>query len=789
MLPTLNNHRKKQPQYKIKHYSQDIIPINECFTDGVMLVNNYFCKTYLFTDINYKTADRELRQSIIESYSTLIKKLDEQALFKITIVNRPLSIRDYGNGIFMEYKGDETDIYRREYNEMYQEALDSKEGLTQERYITIAVPKKTIEEARHFFEVVESEIYDAFTNIGSSITELSTDDKLNLLCRFFRPNDIDRIEFDYATAKSLSHDIREYVAPQSVSYKNPSYLKIDDNYVRVFYLEHYAATISDEVIQQLTGVSRNMVVSVDLMPIPTAEALKEINSKAMGLEATIEKWRSKQQERGNFLADIPYFRAREQKNLADQEKEIVENDEKMVKSLITIAITASSKEELEKDSESLSKCIPGCSITPLLGRQYEGLNTVLPYGAIDLEITEKSMRTINASTAAYFVPFATQEVRDKGGIYIGKNRTSGNMLFCNRRKLLNLNGCILGVSGSGKSFAVKNQLAQLILDTEEDILICDPEGEYTALVKALAPNDTTVIGVSGTGKDLLNVMELEETDNYKESINTKVQLILSLIEQAEPSRQISGTEQTYIETAIYKTYEDAKKAGVVPTMATLREQLDCMEYKEAHEISTILWRYTEGSLNAYGQRSTVDISKRIIIFNLKDITNEPKPVDLLVVTDTILNRVNKNWKNGQATNVFFDEFHVLLRTEQSTKFFNSAWKQFRKRNCTATANTQNITDILSNEAVRSVIANSEYTIMLKQAQRDLEALIDEYAIPSTLSYMLANARAGEGVLRYGTALIPFVNRFPKNTALYRLMSTKPAEDNVFNSSDNTQSEE
>ena len=436
-----------------------------------------------------------------------------------------------------------------------------------------------------------------------------------------------------------------------------------------------------------------------------------------------------------------------------------------------MVVTADTKEQLDSLTESLRSIAQNrmCQIAPLTFQQMDGLNTVLPIGPRKIN----AFRTLTTESLAVFMPFKVQEIQEKGGMYFGENAISRNLLLCNKQNLQNQATVVFGVPGSGKSFLTKEQIFMLIANTDDDILICDPEGEYAPLVEAMG-DVGTVLRIRAGGKDRLNAMYMVEGYGENDPIIVKSQFIMSLIEQID-SKGVGPQQKSIIDRCTRAVYRDAEQSGIVPTLSTLRDKLMQQPEPEAKQIALSMELFTTGSLDIFGQHSTVDLDKRVVVFDIHGLGAQLKPTGLLVITDTILNRVTLNWKRGKRTHVFIDEFHVVFENEFSASFFNSAWRQFRKRNAYPTAITQNVEYLLDSVQASTMLSNSEFVVMLNQAASDREKLAKLLNISNEQLSYITNADAGCGLIKYGSALVPFINRFPKDTKLYSLMTTRPGE--------------
>ena len=450
-------------------------------------------------------------------------------------------------------------------------------------------------------------------------------------------------------------------------------------------------------------------------------------------------------------------------------------DQRMMFAVITLAITADTKEQLDSDTEAVLSVARKhmCQLATLKFQQLDGLNTALPIGARKIN----AFRTLTTESLAVFIPFKVQEIQDRGGIYFGENAISHNLIMCNKANLLNQSAFLLGVPGAGKSFSAKELIAFLMLHPDyanDDILICDPENEFGALCQALGRDMASVIHMAAGGKDRLNAMYMVEGYGEQNPIVEKSQFIMSLIEQIDKTG-VGPQHKSIIDRCTALVYQDAERTGNIATLCDLREKLLEQPEEKAKDIALSLELFTTGSLDIFGRESTVDLDKRVVVFDIRGLGQQLKPTGLLVITDTILNRVTLNWKRGKRTHVFLDEFHVVFENEQSGVFFNSAWRQFRKRGAYPTAITQNVEYLLDSVQASTMLSNSEFIVMLNQAASDREKLAKLLNISKEQMSYVTNADAGCGLIRYGSALVPFINRFPRDTKLYELMTTKPGE--------------
>ncbi len=771
MMKSIRNVLKTDKEkYRIPKRVQDVIPVRRVWPDGIFLVGNKYSKSWRFADINFRVASDEDQETMVLMYSDLLNGLDTGATSKITINNHRIKKADLEKNIMMKMKDDGLDVYRKEYNDMLLSKAMDANGIIQEKYVTVTVLKKSIEEARAFFNRVEVELSGHFSALGSKCEALDAGERLRVLHDFYRAGEENSYTFDIKDAARKGHDFRDYICPDSIE-KFSDYIILGDQYARVLYLKDYASYIRDDMVEELTNLNRSMMLSIDVLPVPMDEAVREVENRLLGVETNITNWQRRQNQNNNFSAVIPYDMELQRKESKEFLDDLTTRDQRMMMGLLTMVITADTKEQLDQDTEYILAAARNrmCQMAVLKYQQFDGLNTVLPIGTRRIN----ALRTFTTESVAVFVPFKVQEIMDQGGIYFGENAISHNLIMCNKENLLNQSAFLLGVPGSGKSFSAKELITFLILNTEDDILICDPEGEYAPLIESMGDLGE-VIRVSAGGRDRLNAMYMVDGYGENNPIVVKSEFIMSLIEQID-KQGVGPQHKSIIDRCIAQVYKEAFEMATVPTLCTLRDKLLAQPEPEAQQIALSLELYTTGSLDIFGKQSNVDLDKRIVVFDIHGLGAQLKPTGLLVITDTMLNRVTLNWKKGKRTHVFIDEFHVVFENEFSAQFFNSAWRQFRKRNAYPTAITQNVEYLLDSVQASTMLSNSEFIVMLNQAASDREKLAKLLNISNEQMGYITNASPGCGLIRYGGSLVPFVNRFPKDTKLYQLMTTKPGE--------------
>lgn len=766
----LTMQKQEREDFSVPKNVQQSIPIKRIYDDGIFLVGkNKYSFTYKFSDINYAVASKEDKEAMFLNYSELLNCFDSGATTKITIALRRINKKDFEKEILLPFKQDGLDIYRQEYNQMLLDKALGANGMKREIYLTVSVVKKDYEEAKNYFRRIGNEIVSHLAKLGSKCVELNAYEKLKLLHDFYRIGEETNYNLDIHEMMKRGHNFKDYICPDGFSFKS-DYFEMGKKFGRVFFLKEYASFIKDSMIAELTDMNQNMMMSIDIIPIPTDEAVKEVENRLLGVETNITNWQRKQNANNNFSAVVPYDMEQQRKESKEFLDDLTTRDQRMMFANLTLVITADTKEQLEADTETILIVARKhlCQIVHLRYQQMNGLNTSLPIGVRKIN----NLRTLTTESLAVLNPFRVQEILDKGGIYYGENAISHNLILVNKENLLNQSSFLLGVPGSGKSFSAKELITFLALSTEDDILICDPEGEYSELVKALGGE---VISISASSRDHINAMDM--TEGYGDGVNPvvdKSEFILSLFEQLD-KKGLGPKEKSIIDRCTALVYDDYNKTGEMPTLITLREKLLEQEEKEAHELALSLELFTNGSLNVFAHPTNVDTNSRIISYDIYKLGKQLKTMGLLVITDALINRVSENYRKGKRTHIFIDEIHVLFENEYSATFFNSAWRQFRKRNAYPTAITQNVEYLLSSVEASTMLSNSEFIVMLNQASSDRKRLAQLLNISDEQMSYITNSEAGCGLIRYGSSLVPFINRFPKNTRLYKLMTTKPGE--------------
>lgn len=775
MIKTLSNLVKKDKEkFVAPKKVQDCIPILEVYEDGIFQVGkDKFSKTFRFSDINYDVLSDEDKEAMFLGYSQLLNSFDSGLTTKITINNRRLNRKDFENNILISRFEDELDKYREEYNTMLLNKVLSSNSIIQDKYITVSVNKNSVDDARVYFARVGANLSRHLDKLGSRCTELDAHERLRIFHDFYRTGEETKYSLDVQTNCRDDKDFKDIVSPDTFEFKK-DYFKVGDRYGRVLFLKEYASSIRDDFIAKMTSVNRNIVLSIDVVPVPNDEAIRDAENRLLGIETNITNWQRRQNTNNNFSATVPYDMEQQKNEMKEFLDDLITRNQRMMVAVITLVHTADTKEELDNDTELLVQMAREgvCELSILKFQQLDALNTVLPYGTRKIDI----FRTLTTESLAVFMPFRVQDVYHENGVYYGQNIISKNMIMVNRRQLLNGNSFILGVSGGGKSFAAKNEIINQVLSSDADIIIIDPEREYTRLVKALGGE---VINISATSENHINAMDMnKEYGDGANPVILKSEFIMSLCEQLIGHNHLGAKQKSIIDrctASVYRAYQLSNYTGKVPTLQDFREELLKQPELEAREIALAIELFTHGSLNTFSKETNVDTNNRIICYDILDLGKQLMPIGILVVLDSILNRITQNRAKGKETYIFIDEIYLLFQHEYSSNFLFTLWKRVRKYGAFATGITQNVDDLLQSHTARTMLANSEFIVMLNQASTDRFELAKLLNISDQQLQYITDVGAGHGLLKVGSSLVPFSNRFPKDTKLYKLMTTKAGE--------------
>lgn len=725
--------RAEREKFSRPRSVQQSIPIKRMYRDDIWMVGQKFSRSWRFTDINYAVAGYEDQKEMFLAYSAVLNSLPTEGSAKITICNRRYNQQEFERTMLMEQRGDSMDRYRRELNDIISGSARGTSNLMQDKYITVSTFKKNIDDARTFFGRVDSDLSKSFNGLSSALRLLSNGDRLRILHDIFNPGNEQFFRFDMEETMRKGHDFRDYISPDSMEFK-PDHFTVGTKYGRVLVLREFASYLKDDMITALTDFPRNLVLSIDILPVPTDEAVKEIQSRILGVETDITRWQQKQNANNNFSARIPYDLEQLRNETTEFLDDLTERDQRMMFATVTLAHFADTLEELDADTETLISIGNGklCQFGILRFQQEDGLNTVLPYGLRRIRAT----RTMTTESVAVLMPFKVQEISDRGGAYCGINPLSKKPIFCDRKKLQNPHGFILGVSGSGKSVGMKGQITNVVLGSDDEVIIIDAEREYIKLAQAFGGS---VIEVSPNSQQHINLMAMDDSYGDDENpVAMKSEMLMSVLEQQMGAGSLGAAQKSIIDRCTASVYRKARNGEInrEVLLTDWRNEVLAQPEAEAKEIALASEIIIEGSLNIFAHPTNVDLSNRITVIDLYEMGEQLRPTGLTVALETIKNRVMQNRKRGVWTWVFIDECYLFFRYFYSAQFLYRAWKRFRKYGAPMTAATQNVEECLHSETARLMLANSEFIVMYNQAATDRAELAKLLNISETqMSYI------------------------------------------------------
>lgn len=799
------NKRKKTKSF-IPKTAQDTIPYIADYEEGLFEVEpNKFSKCFLIQDINYLVAKEDEQVAIFCKWGEFLNYFSEEMNIALCIDNRIVSINEQEEKVFYKMTGDGYDVHRKEYNRvMGRQILAGKNDIQQNKYLTVTIECETPYEALVKFNKIEAEVINNLRKIGSNGKVMTTEERLALLHDKFRRGREGSFKVDFDFLKNQGLSSKDYVAPSSFYFKNKSWFMIEDEYYRCMYINNLPASLSDEFLYDLVDCEFPIMVSLNIQPVAQDKALRLVKKQLTGMEAN----KIEAEKRAVRAGYSPETISHDLKLSYNQAEELLDDmtvkDQKMF--FVTIAIMVSGKtlDELEEH----------CKITTSKARKYssqvqnfdfqqeEAMKVIMPMGITP----EKKLfveRTLTTESTAIFVPFACQELFQPQGFYYGLNQISRNLVLCNRTDMKTPSGFILGSSGSGKSFATKREILNVLLnDDKTGVLVIDPENEYSDFARAFGG---TVLNLSASSDSYINPMEMDENygldDNdeidstplkrkKEKALQKKTEYLMSIIQcmiaDSNNVSTITPQQKTIVDRSITRAYKEYLEndfdKNYLPTLLNLQEELEkeAKESAEAKLLSDGIEYYTRGSMNMFSHLSNLNFDNRFVVFNIRDLGKELKQISLLIVLDFIWNRMIENCQSNIRTYCYVDEIHVLFQNDFSARYLQQLYKRGRKYGLVITGITQDVEDLLSSDMAKGMISNSDFIMMLNQSWENLKILAKMLNISEAQMNYVSRADAGSGLLFAEKTIVPFVDRFPSDSYLYTLMSTKFGENGEIN---------
>lgn len=777
--PERRKSQKPVPKKDEKKISaQKTIAYKEMARDGICRVKDRcYSKTIRFSDINYQLAQNEDKNAIFENWCDFLNYFDSSIHFQLSFINHKSSMKEFENVIRIRPANDDFDEIRMEYAQMLRHQLaKGNNGLVKSKYITFSIEADNIREAKPKLERIESDILNNFKILGVPAVTLNGAERLQILYETFNPDETVDFRFDYDSMLRTGLTTKDYVAPTSFVFRDGKTFQMGNTIGAVSFLQILAPELTDKMLAEFLDMDKNLIVNLHIQSVDQLKAIKLVKSKVTDINRMKIEEQKKAVRSGYDMDIIPS----DLNTYGGEAKRLLEDlqsrNERMFLVTVLFLNIARTKQELDNAVLQTAGIAQkyNCMLRRLDYQQEEGLMSSVPLGVNHISIR----RALTTTSTAIFVPFTTQELFMEGeSLYYGLNALSNNMIMVDRKKLKNPNGLILGTPGSGKSFAAKREITNAFFVTQDDIIIGDPEGEYYPLVHALGGQ---VIHISPTSRDYINPMDINmdysEDDN---PLGVKSDFVLSFCELIMGSRDgIEAEEKSVIDRClplVYQKYFSDPRPENMPVLGDLYDCLRKQKEPQAQRIATALEIYVNGSLKVFNHQTNVELNNRIVCFDIKDLGKQLKKLGMLIVQDQVWNRVTVNRGSHKSTRYYIDEFHLLLKEEQTAAYSVEIWKRFRKWGGIPTGITQNIKDLLASREIENIFENSDFILMLNQAAGDRQILAKQLNIsPYQLSYV-TNSGEGEGLLFYGSTIIPFKDKFDKSLKLYSLMTTKPEE--------------
>lgn len=764
---------------RVPQTAQQSIPFQRMFPDGICRVtDNYYTKTVQFQDINYQLAQQEDKTAIFDEWCSFLNFFDSSIHFELSFMNMSTDADSFEKSIRIPFRKDEFNPIRAEYSQMLRKQLaQGNNGLTKTKYLTFGIEADSMRQAKPRLMHIENDLLNNFRRLGVVAKTLNGKERLHLMHEMFHMGDDDKFLFDWKWLVESGLSVKDFIAPTSFAFTGNRTFQMGSLYGAMSYLAITASDLSDRMLADFLDMESSQIVTMHIQSVDQTAAIKTIKHTITELDRSKIEEQKKAVRSGYDMDIIPSDLATYGKDAKALLKELQSQNERMFMVTFLVMNTGRTEQELETNvfqAQSIAQK-HNCNLRRLDFQQENALMSSLPLAYNQIEIH----RGLTTSSTAIFVPFTTQELFQSGkeALYYGLNALSNNLIMVDRKMLKNPNGLILGTPGSGKSFSAKREITNAFLVTDDDIIICDPESEYTALVQKLKGQ---CIFISPSSTQYINPMDINA--NYSEEDNPialKADFILSLCELIVGGKEgLQPVEKTVIDRCVHQIYQKYFNEPCPENMPILEDLYNALleqEEKEARHVATALEIYVKGSLNLFNHRTNVDIHNRLVCYDIKQLGKQLKKIGMLVVHDQVWGRVTANRSAGKSTRYFMDEFHLLLKEEQTAAYSVEIWKRFRKWGGIPTGITQNIKDLLSSREVENIFENSDFIYMLNQASGDRQILAKQLNIsPHQLSYV-THSGEGEGLLFYGNVILPFVDKFPTDMELYRIMTTKLSE--------------
>ena len=764
--------------WKKRNTAQGSIPYEKMYDDGIcFLGDGKYSLTFSFADTNYNNTSEQTRVGIFEKYCYFLNAYDDTIQIQVHINNKQLA-RTTTN-LYLKSPDNTTSQIKTcmsEYNDMIERRLTGSDSFIQEKYITLTIVDNSYESAKKRFERIDNDVLSLLRKMTYGTKQLNKVQRLGFLRDIYRPDDTSEISYQ-SMARTGIYD-KDIIAPYYMDTTDEQYVKLGDYYTQTLFLTEFPQDLTDELISDITSIDESLLLTINILPQKPQLAIEETKTRLKRLDKEKYDSISRQQNHGVLMPEIPRELQRALDNTEDFLKELQTRNEKMFLANILILVQAKTLEELELTIDNISNKVikSGCSIKPFTFAQEDALNSVVPLGRNDIFIK----RTFTTTSLAVFIPFNVVEIVQKGGFSYGKNKLSNNVLCLNRKSLTNPHGFYFGASGSGKSMGGKAEIWECFWRTNDDMIIIDPDGEFTLLVQLLGGQVIDVSTASKTNFNPFDINEFYGGDEEPDPVPFKSDFIISLIEVTMNYRNgIDPITRSVIDRCVrevYKKYTQHQSESNIPTFPEFFDLLKQQPEDEAKYLASALEIYITGTLNIFSHKTNIDINNRLICFNTKNLAKQLKVMGMSIIQDFCWNMISKNQALNQSTWLWNDEVHTSLRNPSTAAWLCDSWKRGRKYGLIATGMTQEVRDVCKSEEAKTLIANSEFIMLYRQKPDMIDDLAQVMSLSDDQISQLLSCESGTGLFKAGNSIVEFNNKYDEGTSLYNILSTNVGKD-------------
>lgn len=790
---------------KIPKTVQDTIPYIAVYKNGIIETNpGEYTKTYKIDDVNFKIATDEEQENIFVRYMDLLNTFDSDIRMQLVIYNRNMDEQKVHKKILLPYGRDNLNEYREEYNEMLQSKMkEGRNNIIKEKYITLSLHATSLDDAFQKFAKLDAELSAAVKRItGTETPPLTTIERLEILSDIFNDNDeanhfyekanisgknVETFNYEWMVKQGLT--TKDLIGPASFKFSK-DYFEIGDKYARSLFLDNLPTFMNSNILSDIAEINTNMLVSINYNKVRQDKAINMLRGLIVNINSNVVDAQKRASKSGYSVDLISPELQRAQQEAQELMDDVTKRNQNLILTTIVITIISETLDELKKNTELLKTTLGKhmCQVKALNYQQEKGMSTSLPLGRCDI-FTD---RLLTSQSAAVFIPFSSQELTQQNGMYYGLNAVSKNLILFNRKNSRNANGLILGTPGSGKSFSAKREMINVLLNTDDDIYIIDPEREYMPLAKLL---DGEVIKIAAGGNTYLNPMDMDinygndDEEAKNDPVAMKCDFIGGLCEtMSGDHRALTSIQKSIIDRCIRSLYQpylehmkevQRKNPEITcdikasPTLKDFHEMLLSQAEYDAQLLALAIERFCIGTFDTFAHHTNVSRNKRFIVYDIKDIGEGMKEMGLQVCLNAVWNQIIENKKVNRYTWFYIDEFYLLTQTESSASFLQQVYKRARKWQGIPTGITQNVGDLLESPQAVTILKNCDFILMLNQSSIDKMQLARLLNISPTQLGYITNSDPGQGLIYTGKTIVPFIDRFPQNTKLYSVMTTKP----------------